>query len=151
LLQKGFSDKLLKAVAASSAALVVSIIIAIPLIFTISETGFFSGPSIFLFILFAAAYSKFDSKFTKMSFSKNEIKVNKGLFLFRNWRKHTLPVSSIISARVYNNSENDNEWEIVFYNSENSSFYKETIQTNQPMDPVFVKELISNRIAYYKS
>jgi len=82
-LQKGFSDKIIKTAPLQSNSFVVAIIVSVPLIFTIYKTSFFSGGSIFLFLIVAAIYLRFDFKFTKMHFSKRGFILNKGFFIHR--------------------------------------------------------------------
>ncbi len=150
-LQTEFADRVMRSVPRKSATMTISLLIAALLLNAIYEAGLFSAPAVFLFILFAIAYTLFDSRHTKISFYKKEIVVSKGLFLFKGWKKHSVMISELVSFRVYNNKENDNDWEIVFYDQKSEHFYEETVRTNQPIDPLFVNELVSNKIAYFKS
>lgn len=150
-LQKGFSEKTIKTDALRSTSFTIAIIILIPLIYTIYVTGFLSGGSIFLFTLIAAIYLRFDFRFTKVQFNKQQFNVSKGFVFFRHWRTFSLPASHIISLRVYNMDEKDNHWEMIFYNPENDYFYQETITASDAIEPAFVQEVLKNKIAYFRS
>lgn len=151
ILQNGFSEKIIKTDPLRSTSFTIGSIILIPLAYTIYVTGFLSGASIFLFALILAIYLRFDFRFTKVSFNKQQFKVSKGFIFFRNWRTFSLPASHIVSLRVYNMDEKDNHWEMIFYNPGNDAFYEETITASDAIEPAFVQEVLRNRIAYFKS
>jgi len=151
LSQAGFSERRLRTSVFRSTALFVNVLISIPLIYTILLTGFNSGATVFLSVLFAVVYLRFDYTFTEITFNKQEFNVRKGFLFFRHWHNFSNPVSNIISLRLYDHSENNNEWEITFYNAGNEAFYEETIATADAIEPEFVKEVLINKIAYLKS
>ena len=147
----GFSDLLIKTAPLKSASFIVALLVVVPLVYTIFATSFFSGASIFLFGLLLAAYLRFDFYFTIIAFDKNFFSVNKGFLFFKNWRRLSIPVSEFVSVRLYSRGDKDNEWEMLFYNSKNASFYEETIPTNLPVEPQFISDLNANKVAYFKS
>ena len=151
VLQKGFSERVIKTDPLRSTSFTIALIILVPLIYTIYATGFLSGSSLFLFALILAIYLRFDLRFTKLYFSKQEFNVRKGFIFFKNWRKFSLPLSCIISLRVYNRDEKDNHWEVIFYNPKNDAFYEETITASDAIEPEFVQEVLKNKIAYFRS
>jgi Mlc titration factor MtfA (ptsG expression regulator) len=150
-LQNGFSEKIIHTDALRSTSFTIGAIILIPLLYTIYATGFLSGGSLFLASIIMAIYLRFDFRFTKVQFSKQEFSVSKGFIFFRNWQKFSLPASHIISLRVYNRDEKDNHWEMIFYNPKNDSFYEETITASDAIEPAFVQEVLKNKIAYFRS
>jgi hypothetical protein len=151
LLLPGFVDRTFKTAPLQATPFSVGLIIMVPLIYTIILTGFFSALSIFLFILLFTAYLHFDFHFTKIVFIDKGLYLNKGFFLLKNWRKLSISISQLVSVRLYNTGEKDNEWEILFYNTDNGSFYEETIPTYEKLDTRFLKELNANKVAYFRS
>ncbi|MBA3681836.1 MAG: zinc-dependent peptidase [Bacteroidetes bacterium] len=149
-LQKGFSQKTISTNLLRSTSHVVSALILVPLFFTVMQTGFSSGATIFLFVILFAIYLRFDLRFTKVQFIEKSFHLNKGFIFFKNWRKFSLPASHIVSLRV-DADENNNYWEVIFYNPANETFYAETITSSDAIEPAFVQEVLKNKIAYFKS
>ncbi|MDP3567346.1 zinc-dependent peptidase [Sediminibacterium sp.] len=147
LLNSGFSSLSVKTNPLKSSSFILMLILSIPLIYTLFTTSFNSGASIFLMLLALVIYLRFDFTYTTFCFDGIEFKLKKGLFLFKNWQSFSVAVSNIISARLYDN----NDLEVVVYNSKNKSFYEETVSTNQAFSPEFINEIITNKIAFFKS
>jgi MtfA peptidase len=146
----GFSDHVLKSSYLHSNLFKVLMIISATLIFNIFSTGVFSGVT-FLFInLCLLLYLCFDFRFTRVKFLGKQFVVERGILFFKWRRKLTLPTAQLISVRALTDSKFNEAWEIIFYNDINEFFYEEKIYSFRSDTQVFIKELVSNKVAYFR-
>ncbi|MBL7919087.1 MAG: zinc-dependent peptidase [Bacteroidia bacterium] len=150
-LQQGFTAKIIKSNALRTNSFPIVMVILVPFLLTAFVTGLFSGGSIFFEMLIAIIYLRFDYRYTKIHVHKQGFTISKGFFIFKNRSKYSFPTSNLVSLRMYNRGKEKQDWEVIFYNSNNDHFYEETILEYKPLDTVFVAEIYKNKIAYFTS
>lgn len=99
---------------------------------------------------FITVYLIFDFRFTKIYFNKLGFVVEKGLFIFKQRKSKLFSLSQLISVRALTNHSLNDYWHIIFYDTFDGYFYSEKVYSHKVDNNVFVKELLSNKIAYYK-
>lgn len=122
------------------------IIVAVLIVITGLSSGFLSGPSVILWLLLGVYYLRMEFLHTKLEIAKREFIVTNGFYLFRNRKRHVLPLSHMMYMQI---SDRENYFELLmrFYNQKDDVFYEEYLEC-EPFDLTeFKKELLANKIA----
>lgn len=112
--------------------------------------GVLSIPSFFFLCLWLLSYLRFDFRFTRLALQDKIVRVEKGLFVFKGFRKKELPVSSLVSFAQGEGTGPVTEWKVIFYNPADTYFYEETVHARSSQTAVQLKELALNKIARLK-
>lgn len=94
-------------------------------------------------------YLRFDYKFSELSFSNIEFSIKKGFSIFRFFKRISFPISNIISVGLIENTHNT-EITLIYFNTNNTYFYEETIYSKKFETIEFLSELKRNKIAIFK-
>ncbi|MCE3229163.1 MAG: hypothetical protein K0S32_3714 [Bacteroidetes bacterium] len=132
-----------------TATFFILLIIALPMFYTFFLTGITSGASIFLFTLLALTYLRYDFYFTSADIEKNFVVIKKGFLIFKKRSAVTVQLSQLISLRV-NEELIGADWELIYYNHKNNSFYSEVILSDKRPDKDFLREMWLNKVAIFK-
>ena len=123
-------------------------IVLLVYLYTFFASGFFSGPSTLLALLVVLLYARYDFFYTRLRIEEKMMSVAKGLLLFRGRKKHTMPVSYLISAREEGGGGAGQEWELLYHEPVSGYFYAEYLQESGPAQK-FSAALKQNQVAFF--
>lgn len=147
----GFSNHTLHTSTVHSNTFKVLMVMLVPLFCIWIVTGIDSGLSLFFILICFLIWLRFDFRYTQIGLHNREFTSGKGLFLFRGRKKQVFPASHLISVRATGASNPNHEWEVIFYNGNDGYFYEEKIHSSRLDADLFLKELHTNKIAYFNN
>ncbi len=131
-----------------SANALATLIVFLVYFYTMAVTGFFSGPSVLLATLCLLIYARYDFRYTRIEFAGKEIRVSKGLFIFKGRKRRKLLGSHLISVRSQGSICGSNEWELVYYDPVSDYFYQEELVGEKQKDELS-QTLKRNQTAFF--
>jgi Mlc titration factor MtfA (ptsG expression regulator) len=129
----------------------ITTLVLLPLfLLSASASGVLSPPFFLFLCLWLLSYLRFDFRFTRLWLQDKSIRIEKGFFIFKGFRKKELPVSSLVSFGRNEGTGTVTEWKVIFYNPADTYFYEETIHAGNSQSTALLKELALNKIARLK-
>lgn len=118
-------------------------------LYTMLSAGFMSGVSLFLLVVIAGLYFHFDFYYTSSRISGRRFALSKGFLIFRHRRKVNIPVSQMISVKLYSESEHA-ECDIIYFDQAEDAFYEENIPSGKSFPKALLSSLFLNKIAIFR-